>query len=95
MRDIDCAFRLFRRSLLDRVPLTSQGAMISTELLVGCKARGFVMAETSVTHLPRAGGKPTGASLKVIMLAFRDLVRYRLALSRQLRAESVGVGAVN
>src|SRR6202011_344781 len=31
--DIDCAFRLFRRSLLDNVRLTSNGAMISTELL--------------------------------------------------------------
>jgi glycosyltransferase involved in cell wall biosynthesis len=92
VRDIDCAFRLFRRSLLDRVTLTSSGAMISTELLVGSKARGFVIAETRVTHLPREGGHPTGANLKVILRAFRDLLRYQVELSRQLRAERIGIG---
>jgi glycosyltransferase involved in cell wall biosynthesis len=87
VRDIDCAFRLFRRSALAHVPLTSKGAMISTELLAGAKARGYRIVEVRVTHLPRHGGHPTGANLKVILRAFRDLVRYRLELSRQLRAE--------
>lgn len=87
VRDIDCAFRLIRRSALESVCLTSDGAMISTELLAGLKARGFVIGETSVTHLPREGGDPTGANLKVIVRAFRDLIRFRLELSRQIRAE--------
>jgi glycosyltransferase involved in cell wall biosynthesis len=95
VRDIDCAFRLFRRSVLDRVPLTSSGAMISTELLVGSRARGFVIAETRVTHLPREGGHPTGANLKVILRAFRDLLRYQVELSRQLRAERIGISLSN
>jgi len=89
VRDVDCAFRLIRRSALERVALTSDGAMVSTELLAGAKARGFVIAETRVTHLPREGGHPTGANLKVIMRAFRDLLRYRLELTRQLRAERI------
>ncbi len=86
-RDIDCAFRLFRRSVLEYVPLTSDGAMISTELLAGAKARGYQFAEVRVTHLPREGGHPTGAHPKVIARAFRDLVRFRLTLSRQLSVE--------
>lgn len=86
-RDIDCAFRLFRREALAHVPLTSNGAMISTELLAGAKARGYRIIEVRVTHLPRQGGHPTGANLRVILRAFRDLVRYRLELARQLRAE--------
>lgn len=87
VRDIDCAFRLIRRSALESVGLTSDGAMISTELLTGLKARDFVIGEVNVTHLPREGGNPTGANLPVILRAFRDLVRYRLELARQLRAE--------
>jgi glycosyltransferase involved in cell wall biosynthesis len=89
VRDIDCAFRLIRRSALQRVLLSSDGAMISTELLAGAKARDLTIAETPVTHLPRDGGHPTGANLTVILRAFRDLVRYRVELSRQLRDERV------
>lgn len=87
VRDIDCAFRLFRREVLAHVPLTSDGAMISTELLAGAKARGYRIVEVRVTHLPRQGGHPTGANPRVILRAFRDLIRYRFELARQLRAE--------
>jgi glycosyltransferase involved in cell wall biosynthesis len=87
VRDIDCAFRLIRRSALESVPLSFDGAMISTQLLAGLKARGFVIAEVGVTHLRREGGNPTGANVRVVARAFRDLVRYRLELDRELRAE--------
>jgi len=36
-------------------------------------------------HLPRVAGSATGANLKVIARAFRDLARFRLRLSRELR----------
>jgi glycosyltransferase involved in cell wall biosynthesis len=86
-RDIDCGFKLFRRSVLDRVTITSSGAMIDTELLAGAKARGCVIADVAVTHLPRTAGHPTGANLVVILRAFRDLGRFRVRLSRELRDE--------
>ena len=86
-RDIDCGFKLFRREVLEHVTLVSNGAMIDTELLAGAKARGFRIAEVPVTHLPRVAGEATGANLKVIARAFRDLVRFRRRLSRELREE--------
>ena len=87
-RDIDCGFKLFRRELLDHVNIVSDGAMIDTELLAGAKARGFRIAEAPLTHLPREAGEATGANLAVIAKAFRDLVRFRLRLSRELREEA-------
>ena len=87
VRDIDCAFRLFHRSVLERVPLSSDGAMISAELVVGAKARGYAIVEIAVTHLPRAGGHPTGANPRVILRAFRDLLGYHAQLSAQMRSE--------
>ena len=86
-RDIDCGFKLFRREILERVTLVSNGAMIDTEFLAGAKARGYRIAEVPVTHLPRMAGHPTGANVKVIVKAFRDLARFRLRLSRELREE--------
>jgi glycosyltransferase involved in cell wall biosynthesis len=86
-RDIDCGFKLFRREILDRVNIVSDGAMIDTEFLAGAKARGYRIVDVPVTHLPRVAGEATGANLKVIAKAFRDLVRFRLRLSRELRGE--------
>ena len=85
--DIDCGFKLFRREVLEHVTIVSDGAMIDTEFLAGAKARGFRIAEEPVTHLPRVAGEATGANLKVVVKAFRDLVRFRLRLSRELREE--------
>ncbi len=87
-RDIDCGFKLFRREILDHVHIVSDGAMIDTELLAGAKARGYRIAEVPLTHLPRPAGEATGADLAVIVKAFRDLVRFRLRLSRELHKES-------
>jgi hypothetical protein len=86
-RDIDCGFKLFRREVLDHVHIVSDGAMIDTEFLAGAKARGYRIAEVPVTHLPRVAGEATGADLRVIVKAFRDLWEFRQRLSRELREE--------
>ncbi len=61
--------------------------MIDTEMLAELKARSFKIAEVPVTHLPRTAGSPTGANLKVILRAFRDLLKFKLRLQRELRQE--------
>ncbi len=86
-RDIDCGFKLFRRQVLDHVHVESNGAMIDTEFLAGARARGYKIVDVPVTHLPRTAGHPTGANLRVILRAFRDLARFRLRLWRELAAE--------
>lgn len=91
-RDIDCGFKLFRREILERVTIVSDGAMIDTEFLAGAKARGYRITDVPVTHLPRTIGEATGANLRVILKAFRDLARFRLRLSRELREETANGG---
>ena len=86
-RDIDCGFKLFRREILDRVNIVSNGAMIDTEFLAGAKARGYRIVDVPVTHLPRVAGEATGANFRVVAKAFYDLVRFRKRLSRELREE--------
>ncbi len=87
IKDIDCGFKVLRRDLLTRIHLESNGAMIDTELLAETRARGYKIAEVPVTHLPRTAGSPTGANLKVIFRAFRDLFKFRLRLWRELQDE--------
>jgi hypothetical protein len=74
-RDLDCAFKLFRREVIDRLRLTTSGACINAELMCQCRRAGFRFAEVAVGHYPRRGGRPTGSSLAVIARAFRELPR--------------------
>ena len=87
IHDIDCGFKVFRREVLHRIHIESNGAMIDTEMLAEMKARGYKMTDVPVTHLPRVAGSPTGANMKVILRAFRDLFKFRLRLWRELRDE--------
>src|SRR5512143_4037294 len=87
IHDIDCGFKVFRRAVLNQIHIESNGAMIDTEMLAEMRARGFKVRDVPVTHLPRTAGSPTGANLKVIVRAFRDLFKFRLRLSRELREE--------
>jgi glycosyltransferase involved in cell wall biosynthesis len=88
-RDIDCGFKLFRRQILSHVVLEGDGATLDTELLAGEKAVGYRIAEVGVTHLPRTSGRATGADLKVILRALRDLPRFRLRLKRDLSSHRI------
>jgi glycosyltransferase involved in cell wall biosynthesis len=89
-RDIDCGFKLIRTEVLAHVNLESDGAMVDTELLAGSKVRGYRITEVPVTHLPRTAGESTGADLKVIFKAFRDLLAFRLRLNREIVQAKTG-----
>ncbi|MSQ37727.1 MAG: glycosyltransferase family 2 protein [Chloroflexi bacterium] len=82
-RDVDCAYKLFRREVFDRVPLgsvRSNGAFFSPELLITLRDAGVRMREIGVPHHPRTHGQPKGAPPRVILRAIRDLLRLRLRL---------------
>ena len=78
VRDIDCAFKLFRRDVLQGVELESNGAFISSELLIKLKRREIPMVERGVHHYPRTTGISKGATPKVILRTIRDVIRLRL-----------------
>jgi len=73
VKDIDCAFKLFKRDVFAGLQVRSRGAMFSAELLVRILRRGFRVAEVGVTHYPRPAGSATGGKLSVILRAFREL----------------------
>ena len=73
VRDVDCAFKLMRASVVQRLELTADGAMVSTELLGRALAAGATVRELEVTHRPRAAGEQSGASPRVVARALREL----------------------
>jgi glycosyltransferase involved in cell wall biosynthesis len=75
VRDVDCAFKLFRRSALEGLTIESRGAMINTEIMVKLSRAGNTVVEVGVTHLPRTTGEGSGADLRVILRAFNEISR--------------------
>lgn len=85
-RDVDCAFKLFRREIMAHITVESRGATFSLEFLVRARSAGYKIRETPVKHLPRVAGKQTGARLDVIARAFRELLAFRRKLNQESRA---------
>jgi glycosyltransferase involved in cell wall biosynthesis len=83
VRDVDCAFKLMRGSAVRALRLQSEGAMVSTELLVRARKADWRITEVGVHHRPRVAGEPSGGDLRVVARAFRE----RAALKRALAAE--------
>jgi glycosyltransferase involved in cell wall biosynthesis len=75
VRDVDCAFKLFDRRVLQGLTIEAGGAMFSSELLARLKSRGARIVEVPVRHLPREKGSASGGSPKVIARAFYELFR--------------------
>ncbi len=73
IKDLDCAFKLFRRRVLGEIEVQSGGATFSAELMARLQQKGLAFKEVPVTHLPRVAGNPTGAKPAVIIRAFKEL----------------------
>ena len=56
IRDVDCDFRLFRRSLLAKAPLACESGVICVEMIKKFESRGCRIAEVPVHHYPRSHG---------------------------------------
>jgi glycosyltransferase involved in cell wall biosynthesis len=74
VRDIDCAFKVFRREVFERIQIRAVGAMVNTEILAQAMKFDMQIKELPVSHLPRCYGRSTGANLYVICKAFKELI---------------------
>jgi glycosyltransferase involved in cell wall biosynthesis len=77
IRDVDCAFKLYRRRIFDDIQMVSTGALIDTEILARAARKGYRITQRPVHHYPRTSGKQSGADPRVVFRAFRELLRLR------------------
>jgi glycosyltransferase involved in cell wall biosynthesis len=73
VRDANCAFKLLPQSLIRSRELTSEGALISAEILAEARRCELRIGQYPVTHYPRSTGRQSGASFPVIIRAFAEL----------------------
>ena len=73
IRDVNFAFKLFRRSLLQRIELKSEGSFIDAEMLLRARQAGAVMIQLGLDYFPRTRGPSKLSSLGVIAAILREM----------------------
>src|SRR3989338_6257502 len=74
-RDVDCAFKLFRRKCLEGLTFESDHLLIHAEILARLKKRGARIEEIGIPHYPRTAGKATATGIPRILKTFAELFR--------------------
>ncbi len=74
MRDLDCAFKIFRGDQLRTLKLTTSGALINAEMQAKLRRQGATLQQVGVPHYPRVAGTATGGSLRVILRAMKETI---------------------
>jgi glycosyltransferase involved in cell wall biosynthesis len=81
LRDVNFSFKLFRRSLLERITLKSEGSFIDAEFLVRARRAGAAIVQIGVDYFPRTRGTSSLASPAVIVKIIQEMA----GLWRELR----------
>ena len=89
VRDVDCDFRLMRRSIFDKVTLEKNSGVICLEMMKKVQDAGFRVAEVPVHHYHRAFGRSQFFNFPRLCRTGLDVARlwYELVIRRtHLRA---------
>lgn len=81
VRDVNCAFKLFRKSFFDVVKLDSDGFVIDAEIYIRAKKAGLRWTQLGVTHRPRTMGSTT-IKVSTVVETLKQLRALRRAVSR-------------
>ena len=76
IRDVNFAFKLFRRGLLETFALKSEGSFIDAEFLLRARRAKAVIIQIGVDYFPRTRGTSTLASPRVILGILWDMLRF-------------------
>jgi hypothetical protein len=76
-RDINFAFKLLSRRVVDGVELRSEGSFIDAELIIRATRSGFELLQFGVDYFPRTRGESTLSSPGVIVKVLREMVSLR------------------
>lgn len=79
-RDVNCAFKLFRRSFFEAVELSSDGFLIDAELYSRADRAGLRWLQGPVTHRPRTEGSTT-VKVGTIQETLRELWQLKRSLT--------------
>ena len=77
IKDVNFSFKLFKRELLEKFTLKSDGSFIDVEFLCRARKAGAHIIQIGVDYFPRSRGVSTLSSPAVILKILRELVALR------------------
>jgi glycosyltransferase involved in cell wall biosynthesis len=80
VRDVDCDFRMMRRSIFDRVRLEKNSGVICLEMMKKIQDAGFTIVEVPVHHYHRAYGRSQFFNFPRIYRTAIDVMKLWMAL---------------
>ena len=88
VRDVDCDFRLMRRSIFERIELTQTSGVICLEMMKKIQDARFQIVEVPVHHYHRAFGRSQFFNFRRVLKTGVDVLRlwHRLVVRGQHRA---------
>jgi glycosyltransferase involved in cell wall biosynthesis len=91
IRDVDCDYRLIRRSIFDVVTLESQSGTITFEMVKKIQDAGFIINEAPVHHFYRQYGTSQFFNIPRVARTLIDLVIWwwRLVVRKEHRRTNV------
>lgn len=76
VKDVDCAFKLFKSHVLSGMQLKQSGSLINLEIFSFSRRKGYKFTEVPVRHFPRKEGKQTGGDFLVLFRAVLNLFKF-------------------
>ena len=76
VRDVNCAFKLFKRKVIEAMDLRSEGSFIDAEMLAEVRRQGFTIEQIPVVFLAREAGESTLARPSVIIKIIHEFFQY-------------------
>lgn len=68
--------QLWRRSIFDRLAVSSRGVFVTAEIILRAERAGLVVAQHPLTYRPRTGGKASGASPRAMARTLAEMTAY-------------------
>jgi glycosyltransferase involved in cell wall biosynthesis len=92
VRDVDCAFKVFRREVIDKISIETDNFFVDTELVAKARKWNFRIVEKGVRHYPRSAGETTVSSSDIpntLRVVFQMWLRIHRPTRSQLYAAAV------
>jgi dolichol-phosphate mannosyltransferase len=83
VKDIDCAFKLFKKKTFDSLSIQSGDFLFNAEMLAKARAKHLLIREIGIRHFPRAGGTSTVSTrhifltLKCLFALYREVEEFK------------------
>lgn len=84
IRDVNCAFKLMPRRLIDEITIDSRHGFIDAEILLQARTLGYRIVQVGVTHRPRMSGVAAAARPWVILWTVYETLRFWLRSRRAI-----------